>query len=257
MTCKHEVVQLCTTTLRVTDLLVDTINELSGTGVIFEGILIKDGFIDGRDISIDGSNLDGHILNISNPHSVTKEQLSLGILDTPTFINVISGEPTISTHLATKNYVDNIVGGIFGTNFEQLTNDVVMNNTNTVSVGGFLTHLSLTTSSLPIGIYEIKWMFDWTNDSSTRDILVKITIDTVPESLFRSAGTNSSGLDTDNFAINNSGNNQRLKESGFININFTSATTHDLKIEFTRSDTGVGFEPVSICCSKINIYRII
>lgn len=33
---------------------------------------------DGRDVSVDGTNLDNHIANTSNPHSVTKSQVGLG-----------------------------------------------------------------------------------------------------------------------------------------------------------------------------------
>lgn len=57
----------------------DTVDEsTTNTGVTIDGVLVKDGNVDGRDVSVDGTALDGHIANTSNPHSVTKTQVGLG-----------------------------------------------------------------------------------------------------------------------------------------------------------------------------------
>ena len=45
------------------------------------GSLSVTGTVDGRDVSADGVKLDGHIANVSNPHSVTKTQVGLGNVD--------------------------------------------------------------------------------------------------------------------------------------------------------------------------------
>jgi hypothetical protein len=48
------------------------------TGVTIDGVLIKDGFVDGVDVSAVDSALTSHLGNSSNPHSVTKTQVGLG-----------------------------------------------------------------------------------------------------------------------------------------------------------------------------------
>jgi len=50
----------------------------AASGVTIDSVLLKDGNVDGRDVSTDGSNLDSHIANTSNPHSVTAAQVGLG-----------------------------------------------------------------------------------------------------------------------------------------------------------------------------------
>jgi len=66
----------------------DTIDESTlNSGVTIDGTLIKDGLVDGRDLSIDGSALDSHIANTSNPHSVTKAQVGLGNVDNTSDVN--------------------------------------------------------------------------------------------------------------------------------------------------------------------------
>lgn len=57
----------------------DSIDESTlNAGVTVETVLIKDGLVDGRDVSVDGTTQDSHIANTSNPHSVTKTQVGLG-----------------------------------------------------------------------------------------------------------------------------------------------------------------------------------
>jgi hypothetical protein len=57
----------------------DSINESTlNAGVTVDGVLIKDGLVDGRDVSVDGTAQDNHIASTSNPHSVTKAQVGLG-----------------------------------------------------------------------------------------------------------------------------------------------------------------------------------
>lgn len=78
----------------ITYLLSDTIDELSGTGVSIETVLIKDGLVDGRDISVDGSNLDSHILLTSGVHGVTGNVV--GTTDTQTLTNKTLTSPIIA-----------------------------------------------------------------------------------------------------------------------------------------------------------------
>lgn len=62
----------------VSGIATDTVSEVtSGAGVTVDGVLLKDGLTDGRDVSVDGASLDSHIANTSNPHSVTKTQVGL------------------------------------------------------------------------------------------------------------------------------------------------------------------------------------
>lgn len=45
------------------------------------GNALVTGLVNGRDIAVDGSALDSHIANLSNPHAVTKEQVGLANVD--------------------------------------------------------------------------------------------------------------------------------------------------------------------------------
>lgn len=47
-------------------------------GVTVDGVLIKDGFVDGRDVSADGLLLDEHVADLDNPHETTAAQVGLG-----------------------------------------------------------------------------------------------------------------------------------------------------------------------------------
>lgn len=49
---------------------------VSNAGVTVDGILLKDGLVDGRDVSVDGINQDNHIASTTNPHSVTIDQVT-------------------------------------------------------------------------------------------------------------------------------------------------------------------------------------
>ena len=60
------------------------------------------GTVDGRDISIDGTTLDTHIGNVSNPHSVTKAQVGLGNADNTSDIN----KPVSIAQAAADSVVD-------------------------------------------------------------------------------------------------------------------------------------------------------
>lgn len=260
MSCKHFIIGFCQDVISTSALLVDTIDELNGSGVVIEGILVKDGIIDGRDISVDGSNLDSHIADMSNPHNVTSTQVGLGPLDTPTFKNVISDDPTLSTHLATKSYVDSVVGGsgVFGTEPHFNSNLSPLITTNTISLGGYVEYLKLTTGVIPIGIYRVGWNFDWSNDSGGgRDLVTKVTVDTITNAKTRNGiCSNTSGFDADEGAIAGSGNDQRLTYSGFFNITFVSAVAHDIRIEFTRGDSGSGSGPVTLSDAHLELWRV-
>ena len=60
--------------LKVDNVVESTLN----AGVTIDGTLIKDGLVDGRDVSADGGVLDAHVANTSNPHATTKTQVGLG-----------------------------------------------------------------------------------------------------------------------------------------------------------------------------------
>jgi len=57
----------------------DTIVEsTTNAGVTIASVLLKSGLVSGRNVATDGSTLDGHIANTSNPHSTTASQVGLG-----------------------------------------------------------------------------------------------------------------------------------------------------------------------------------
>jgi len=54
----------------------DTVAEKTvNAGVTVDGVLLKDGLTDGRDVSVDGTTLDNHVANTSNPHATTYTQV--------------------------------------------------------------------------------------------------------------------------------------------------------------------------------------
>lgn len=54
------------------------------------------GNVDGRDVSADGSTLDSHVANTSNPHSVTKAQVGLGSVEN-TALSTWAGTSNVTT----------------------------------------------------------------------------------------------------------------------------------------------------------------
>lgn len=71
----------------------DTVAEkTSAAGVTIDGVLLKDGLTDGRDVSVDGNTLDSHVANTSNPHSVTKTQVGLGNVTNDSQLTRASGD---------------------------------------------------------------------------------------------------------------------------------------------------------------------
>lgn len=62
----------------ISGLKTDSVSESTlNAGVTIDGVLIKDGNVDGRDVSADGSALDSHLANTSNPHATTAAQVGL------------------------------------------------------------------------------------------------------------------------------------------------------------------------------------
>lgn len=60
----------------VSGIKTDTIAEsTNAAGVTIDGVLVKDGNVDGRDVSVDGAALDSHVANMSNPHGTTAAQV--------------------------------------------------------------------------------------------------------------------------------------------------------------------------------------
>lgn len=256
MSCKHIVIGLCQDVIQTGSLLVDTIDELSGFGVTIEGILFKDGVVDGRDISVDGANLDAHIVNNMNPHNTTKEMLGLGELDVPTFSNVISTNlPTIGNHLATKDYVDGVTGNNFGSQFTHVKKNTIMSTTNTFSLNGYITYLNTLTASLPLGEYRIGWSYEYSNDSQ-RDLLITIEIDGAIKTRNRLPFIKTVGNNGEN-SIQGSSTNQRYTNSGFLYINFATTSTHNININFTRSDEGIGNGAVSLINAQIELWKVL
>ena len=63
----------------VNGIATDTIAErTANAGVTADGVLLKDGLVSGRNVATDGSTLDAHVANTSNPHSTTAAQVGLG-----------------------------------------------------------------------------------------------------------------------------------------------------------------------------------
>jgi len=97
-----------------------TVVEESGDLDFGAASLITSGNVDGRDVSADGTTLDNHVANTSNPHSVTKAQVGLGnvdnvqqlpmsYLDTDTSLTANS-DAKVASQKAVKAYIAAQVG---------------------------------------------------------------------------------------------------------------------------------------------------
>lgn len=122
-------------------------------------------------------------------------------------------------------------------------------------VQGGYTVLDVSTSSKDSGLYRISYCYSWTNNSESRDFCIALLIDEAIKFQARSAVlTNSGGNDTDDFAIPESGNNQRHTTSGWIYS--TLSGVHDIKLIFGRGVTGSGSDSVSISDVRIELVKV-
>ena len=153
-----------------------------------------------------------------------------------------------------------INSNIYGSSFEYfeandaISTTLIMNKSGTGVVGGY-SALTASTSYKLLGLYKISYCYSWTNNSESRDFCAVVLLDGVIKFQTRSSViTNSGGNDTDDFAISNSGNNQRHNTSGWF---YTSlAGNHSINLIFGRGNTGTGSDSVSISDIKLDILRI-
>jgi len=125
------------TVTATTSMSTDTFNEYTlDAGVTIDTVLIKDGLVDGRDVSVDGGNLDNLYTTIGLSALTTAEVDQLENINTTTISSVqwgylgalnqglttasdvtfntvtLSTSPTNSNHAVTKAYADGIAAGI-------------------------------------------------------------------------------------------------------------------------------------------------
>jgi len=103
----------------------DTISEKTAdSGVTVDGVLIKDGEVDGRDVSADGSNLDSHLSDTDNPHSTSVSNLSDTEVNSPTDGEVLTYDGD------TNKWVNQKSGGLIW--------QVISTDTTAISGNGYL-----------------------------------------------------------------------------------------------------------------------
>lgn len=156
--------------------------------------------------------------------------------------------------------------GIYGSEFEYIeslntVSTTLELNISGISINGGTFKTSWTTASKPVGTYRIDWSYDWTVNSNSRDIITIITLDGTSTSdikhQFRSGVTsNAGGFDTADFALSNSGTDQRHNNSGFFYAVFGAAGTHTLSVVFGRGTTGAGFDSVTMSDLRLQILRV-
>lgn len=252
MTCRNGIVGFCQTggggggTNTIPHLFTDQIDDISGNGVLIEGVLIKDGTINGVPVT----DLTDHINDFNNPHMVTATQVGLGPTSNPTFNSVIvTSPPTLPNNLVTKAYVDALVTS--GITFYDITNSDVYITTNTETSGGFLTHNTLNVPTAD-GRYRIGWCFDWCNASTTRNMIARLNCNSTILETFVS-GFSITGRPE---VIPNSQNDQRQKMSGFSYYNITGIATSIFTITFACSDEGFDHDPITMANSKLEVWKV-
>lgn len=149
----------------------------------------------------------------------------------------------------------------FQNNFEffesnnAISTTLILTKSGNGTAGGY-PMLETFTNDKPSGLYKISYCYSWTNNSQSRDFCMAILIDGVIKSQARSAViTNTGGNDTDDFAILESGNNQRHITSGWIYQ--TLSGVHGIKLVFGRGITGTGSDSVTMSNVMIDIVKVL
>ena len=125
---------------------------------------------------------------------------------------------------------------IFGTQFNQITDDTVSTNLNTT----FINKLSLSLTGVPAGNYYIGWYSELSVSAANRDYAVQITVDTV----------NTVASVAERLVVQNI----YTGFSGFDYYNLT-AGNHTINLDFARSSTA-GAATISIRNARLVCWRV-
>jgi hypothetical protein len=206
----------------------------------------------------------GDVVGTTDSQALSNKTLTSGTNDiTARALFTSSGTNSVSTYSATNPTIGQVLtatsattavwqtlssAGIYGSEYESV-NSLAPSTTNlpiSISLGsvtGGVTKVNYNTAVKPIGNYRVDWYYNWTNDSASRDICVVILVDGVATGniigqMRTGLTSNNGGLDTDDFAIATSGNNQRHVCCGYSFITFGASSSHNIRVMFGRSVSG-------------------
>ena len=222
------------------------------------------------------AQIDSHISDTNNPHSVTKEQVGLSnvtnILNNYTAISPPTGNDdsvigySVGSHWvdlsANKAYicVDSSISAaswievtfgtgslIFGAHYETSNKIVVASTTGTT----FVEYMSHTTGILTAGTYRIGVTYTWNFDQQGEDFIARVQVDNM--------GSDPVGLGNATHLIyhrqepKDAGSNQRYLATSFQDI-VLSPTTHTIDIDFRSSQIA---RTARIFNARIEIFRVL
>lgn len=118
-----------------------------------------------------------------------------------------------------------------------------------VAFPNYSNKLTLNIPTAPIGTYRLGWSYSWNLDSSSDNFYSRIVLDgNTGNPIMLHAQEPSDSLGS---GIN--GTDQRLKASGFINLTFSSVTTHALTLDFSAESAR---NPAAMWDARLEFWRI-
>ena len=168
----------------------------------------------------------------------------------------IAGYTLVATSPTTATWQS---GGGGMSEFEYNVSAIPITTTNQVGPGGTggYDKLSWTTAAKPAGTYRLGWCYNYSIQTTTRDLIVLVMIDGTTEAISRlGVVSNAGGSNADPYTLSGSGNNQNLMSSGFKYVTFGAPGTHNIVVKFGTSQNGSGYEPVSMSDLVVEIWKV-
>lgn len=218
------------------------------------------------------TQIDAHINNTSNPHSVTKAQVGLGdVLNikhkvdgivAPTssndntegysvgskWVDTITGNAYICTNASTGAAVWSLLTPqtlLYGSEHHEVSDDTVTCDTS----DNWVTKLTMTTSSLPTGKYRVGWSYQCNANTTSKNMEIRVRVNDTSDlsnHVFRPSDANGS--------FDATGTEQQYQHAGFDYLNGISGV-QTIDIEFRRESGNPSFK-CSMWNTRLELWRV-